>query len=209
MDVIVTNSKNTQKRIEEFTQQKAKVLYPPVDIYRFTWKSKGNYFLSFARLADAKRVDRVVQAFRKLPHEEIIIIYGKNDPQKEKIFALAEWYPNIKLITLDNNDLLYDYIGNARATIYIPIDEDFGMSPIESMSAGKPVLWVNDGWLKETIIHKKTGYLIPPEANINDICMAIEYLSPETCFKMKKDCEVQASNFNLESFEKELRNIIT
>jgi len=103
---------------------------------------------------------------------------------------------------------LYDYIWNARATIYIPIDEDFGMSPVESMSAGKPVLWVYDGWLKETIIHEETGYLIPIAANVEDIRMAVKYLNPEKCLGMKESCEKQASNFNLVSFEKELRKFI-
>jgi hypothetical protein len=46
--------------------------------------------LSFARLADAKRVHKIVEAFRLLPHENLKVIYGKNDPQKEKIFALAK-----------------------------------------------------------------------------------------------------------------------
>jgi len=56
---------------------------------RFVWKSQKDYFLSFARLADAKRVDRVVEAFKDLPDQKLIVIYGKNDPQREKIFSLA------------------------------------------------------------------------------------------------------------------------
>jgi len=156
MDLIVTNSLNTQSRIKEFLGLDSKVLYPPVDTKRFTLLWQKDYFLSFARLADAKRVDKIVEAFVRIPHERLIVIYGKNDPQKEKIFEISKWHANIDLITLENNDLLYEYIGYARATIYIPIDEDFGMSPIESMSAWKPVLWVNDGGLRETIIHKET-----------------------------------------------------
>ena len=110
----------------------------------FTWKDQKDYYLSFARLADAKRVDRVVEAFKKLPEKKLVIIYGENDPQRQKIFDLASGYKNIEFVTLPGNVGFTDYVGNAIATIYIPIDEDFGMSPVESMSAGKPVLGVNE-----------------------------------------------------------------
>lgn len=204
MDIILTNSKNTQNRIYEFTGYKSEILYPPVDTEKFKWLSQWDYFLSFARLADAKRVDRIIEAFKGLNDEKLIVIYGQNDPQKDKIFSLAQWCKNIKLITLDDNDLLYNYVGNARATVYIPIDEDFGMSPVESMSAGKPVIWVNDGWLKETVIHKKTWYLIDKDADIFQLQEAIKYLSPEQCMSMKNDCQKRAKNFDLITFEKVL-----
>jgi glycosyltransferase involved in cell wall biosynthesis len=208
IDLILTNSENTKSRIKKYLWYDSEVLYPPVDTKRFVWLWQKWYFLSFARLADAKRVDRIVEAFTQIPNEKLIVIYGKNDPQREKIFELAKWYKNIELITLDDNDLLYDYIGYARATIYVPIDEDFGMSPVESMSAGKPVLWVNDGGLKETIIHKETGYLIDAQCNVKDIISAVEYMSPEKCFSMQWTCESQAWKFWLSAFEKQLKTYI-
>ncbi len=207
MDIILTNSQNTKNRIQKYLGYDAEILYPPVDTKRFiaTW-NKG-YFLSFARLADAKRVDRIIQAFQELPEEKLVIIYGKNDPQKQKIFELAKGYSNITLLTLEDNNMLFDYVGSARATIYIPIDEDFGMIPIESMSAGKPVLWVDDGGLKETILHEKTWYLIGEQANIEDIRNAVKYLSQEKCESMKQDCENRAKEFWLDSFEAKLKEI--
>lgn len=208
MDIILTNSINTQKRIKKFIGYDSQVLYPPVDTSRFVYKWNQGYFLSFARLADAKRVDMIVAAFTQIPHETLIVIYWKNDPQKEKIFSLAEWYANIKLITLENNDLLYDYVWNARASIYIPIDEDFGMSPVESMSAGKPVLWVDDGWLKETVIHKKTWYLCKKEITVQDIINGVEYLSTEKSESMKDACIQRAHDFWLKNFEMKLKQFI-
>jgi len=205
MDLILTNSINTQKRIKKYLWYDSEVLYPPVDTSKFTYKWDSWYFLSFARLADAKRVDKIVRAFTKIPSEKLIVIYGKNDPQREKIFSLAKWYDNIEFITLENNNLLYDYIWNARATIYIPIDEDFGMSPVESMSAGKPVLWVNEWWLKESIIHKKTWLLIEEWADVDDIVSWITYLSPDICRWMKDDCIARAHDFWLDAFEKKLK----
>ena len=208
MDVIITNSINTQKRIKRFLWYESQVLYPPVDRKRFVWIWQKDYFLSFARLADAKRVDRVVKAFTQIPNQKLIVIYGKNDPQREKIFEIGSWYTNIEFITLENNDDLYEYIGYARATIYVPVDEDFGMSPVESMSAWKPVLWVNDGGLKETVVHEKTWYLIGKSAEVDDIVKAVSYLTPEKCFAMKEDCLLQAEKFWLKNFETELQMIV-
>ncbi len=204
MDLILTNSINTQKRIKKYLWYDSQVLYPPVDTNRFIHKWNQGYFLSFARLADAKRVDKIVEAFTRLPDEKLIVIYGKNDPQREKIFSLADSYSNIELITLENNDLLYDYIWNARATIYIPIDEDFWMSPVESMSAWKPVLWVNEWWLKETIIHEKTWVLIEQWADVEDIISWVKYLSPEVCASMKDNCISRSQEFWLEAFQDKL-----
>lgn len=71
------------------------------------------------------------------------------------------------------------------------------MSPVESMSAGKPVIGVNDGGLKETIIDGKTGILIPAEANVDDLIEAIQTLTPVKALSMKDDCIARASEFGL------------
>ncbi len=208
MDLILTNSENTKQRIEKFLWVHATILYPPVDTSRFIYKGQKDYYLSFARLADAKRVDKIVEAFKEMPDKKLIVIYGENDPAREKIFALGEWSSNIEFITLKNNIGFEEYIGNCIATIYIPIDEDFGMSPLESMSAWKPVLWVDEWGLKETITHEKTGYMISPEARKEEIIEAVHYLSKERCLEMKSDCEKRASEFGLEEFERKLKEIV-
>ncbi len=208
MDIILTNSKNTQARIKKFLNLESHVLYPPVEQEKFKYLWNEDYFLSFARLADAKRVDKIVQAFQKLPQEQLIVIYGENDPQRYKIFELAQGYPNITLITLKDNNLLYEYIGKARATIYIPIDEDFWMSPVESMAAGKPVIWVDDGGLKETILDKMTWYMISKTAKIEDIEKAVQYMTSEKAMSMKDACQKRADDFGIESFETALKEIV-
>lgn len=206
IDLILTNSKNTQTRIKKYLGYDSKVLYPPVDTSRFVPGESKWYFLSFARLADAKRVDKIVDAFCEIPEERLIVIYGKNDPQRDKIFSRISDTQNIECITLEDNNDLYDYIARCRATIYIPIDEDFGMSPVESMSAGKPVIWVNEWGLKETIIHNKTWFLIPPWAPKDKLIKAIRDMTEQQALTMKDDCIKQAQNFWLKSFEKQLKS---
>lgn len=208
MDIILTNSKNTQTRIQRYLWLTSHVVYPPVDASKFRFISDGDYFLSFARLADAKRVDKIVEAFIWLPHEKLIVIYGKNDPQKDKIIELAHWYPHIRCMTLENNDELYTYIWKARATIYIPIDEDFWMSPVESMSAWKPVLWVNEWGLKETIVHKETWFLLKENFSIEDIRTAVWYLDQDICKSMREACVKRAKIFSLENFNSQLHELL-
>lgn len=208
MDLILTNSINTQKRIKKFLWVDSQILYPPVDLKEFRFLSQKDYYLSFARLADAKRVDRVIEAFKKLPEKKLVVIYGENDPQREKIFELAKWCENIEFKTLPWNIGFTDYVGNCIATIYIPIDEDFWMSPVESMAAGKPVLWVNEWGLKETIIDKKTWVLIKAWAEVEGIIEAVNFLTPELCLAMKSDCEARAKEFSLEEFEKNLKKFL-
>lgn len=208
MDLVLTNSINTQKRIKKFLWIDSIVLYPPVNLDEFKYIETWDYYLSFARLSDAKRVDRVVEAFKKMPDKKLVVIYWENDPQKQKIFDLAWDSKNIVFKTLPWNVWFTDYIGKSIATIYIPIDEDFGMSPVESMSAWKPVLWVNEWWLKETIIEWKTGFLIGPEANIQDIIDSVNKLTIEKCLEMKDDCIERAKDFSLNQFEINLKKII-
>ncbi len=209
MDLILTNSKNTHDRLKKFLWYESKILYPPVKLEEFKWIDQKDYYLSFARLADAKRVDNIVKAFIKMPDKKLIVVYWENDPQKEKIFKLASKAKNIIFKTFPANEWFYECVGNSIATIYIPIDEDFWMSPVESMAAWKPVLGVDEGWLKETIIHKKTGYLIPEWWKVDDIVDAIEnYLTPEKCLAMKKDCEKRAQDFSYKEFEKQIKYVV-
>lgn len=208
MDLILTNSINTKNRIKEFLELDAHVVYPPVILDRFKYISQGDFYLSFARLAWAKRVDRIVKAFQKMPNKKLVIIYWENDPQKNEIFELAKGYSNIELTTCPWNVWFYDYIWNCIATIYIPVNEDFWMTPVESMSAGKPCIWVNEWWLKESIIDWKTWILIPEWAEIKDIIDAVNILTPEKCLQMKPDCEARAHDFSYEHFEKEINDIV-
>lgn len=208
MDLILTNSKNTQDRIKKFLWLDSYVLYPPVDLNEFKFISQEDYYLSFARLSDAKRVDKIIEAFKKMPDKKLIVIYWENDPQKNYIFDISEWYKNIVFKTLPYNKWFTDYIWNSIATIYIPIDEDFWMSPVESMAAWKPVIWVNDWWLKESIIDWKTWFLISKEAKLEDIIYSVKKLDKEKALSMKSACEERAKYFSINNFESELKKFM-
>lgn len=164
-----------------------------------------DYYVSFSKLSSLKRVARTVEAFREMPEKKLLVIYGENDPQKEDIMALAKGYTNITFLTLsDNNDLPY-YVAGAIATVFIAKNEDFGMVALESMSSGTPVIGVDEGGIRETVIDGKTGILISPEATKEELIQAVWDLDAETALSMKEACIARAREFSLESFRKIVR----
>ena len=209
MDLILTNSENTRARLKDFLWYDSTVLYPPVKLWEFKWIKQEDYYVSASRLAHAKRIWNIVKAFVEMPNKKIKIIYWENDPQKDEIFALSKWAKNIEFVTFPCNIGFKECIWNSIAWICIPINEDFWMIPVESMAAWKPVLWVDEWGIKETVIHKKTWYLIPEWWAVEDIIDAIEnYLSPEVCLEMKDACESRAKDFSYEEFEKQINEYV-
>lgn len=119
-----------------------------MDIFRFgiapQSELRKDFFLSFGRLAEFKRVDRIIDAFSQMPDKKLIITYGKNDPIKDELIQQAKGLSNIEFRTnVDDQEAIW-LLSNALATIYIPKDEDFGMVPIESMACGTPVIGVDE-----------------------------------------------------------------
>lgn len=209
MDVILTNSKNVQERIKKFLWRDSIIIYPPVDITFFTPTStRWDYYFSWARLTEIKRVDRIAQAFIEMPEKKLIISHGKNDPEKLRIAKMIEWYSNIKMIESPTDPELRKLIWESIATIFIPVDEDFGMTPVESLACGVPVIWVNDWGVKEIIEDNKSWVLISSEATIEEIKKAVHDMDLAKSLTFKNECIKRAKDFSLEKFEQELKNEI-
>lgn len=198
MDVIVANSENVRRRLRDFLGLDAVVIHPPIDAKRFRWLGSGDYYVSLARLVPYKRVDIVVEAFRRMPDRKLVVISG--GPELGRLQRLAAAAPNIRFCGWVSDDQLVHYIGHARAAIYVPVDEDFGMSPVEAMAAGKPVIGVAEGGLLETIVDGETGVLIKKELTSDAIIAAVERLEAIRPDSMRTACEIRAKSFNEEAF---------
>ena len=79
-----------------------------------------------------------------MPEKNIIILYGKNDSQKDEYMKLGAGYPNIIFLELSDNNHLPLMISGAIASICVSEHEDFGMVAIESMACGVPVIAVDE-----------------------------------------------------------------
>ncbi|NMC51228.1 glycosyltransferase family 4 protein [Candidatus Kuenenbacteria bacterium] len=205
MDIVIANSKNVQNRIKKYLHRDSTVVWCPIQTDKFQWLSPGGYYLSFGRVDKLKRIGDVVRAFQKMPDKKLVVVSAGDD--FENVKKLAAGYDNIQVLGWVDDRKLAELIGHCLASIYIPINEDAGMTPLESMSAGKPCIGVFDGGLKETIIDGKTGKFIPADYTIDDIIRAVGWLTSETAQKMRADCEAQAQKFSEEKFIEKMLQI--
>lgn len=198
MDRVISNSENVRKRLRLHLGLESEVIHPPVDTERFRWTEQGDYFISLARLEAHKRVDTIIKAFLGLPDQKLVIASGGRD--EIRLRQLADGAANIRFTGWQNEASLRACIGGARAAIYVPTDEDFGMSPVEAMSAGKPVIGVREGGLMETIVDGVTGLLLEPELDVESLREAINALHPARALAMRGACESQAEKFSKRTF---------
>ena len=206
MDVVLANSQTVQARLKRYLNVESEVIYPPVDSHRFYWSTSQDYYLSTARLEDYKRVQLIVDAFKQMPDKKLVMISGGT--LLKSLQKQAEAYSNIKIVGWVTQQQLYRFVSDCIATIYLPMYEDFGMSPIESMAAGKPVIGVDEGGVGETVLHTETGYLCPPSPTTEDLIKAVSYLSKNKAESLKSNCQNRATQFHADNFFNRMKEIM-
>ena len=207
IDFNIANSRNIASRVKKYTGVNVgAVIWPPILVNNFKWIEQGDYFLSWARNDENKRVELIVKAFQKMPDKKLIIASGGN--RFAQIKKIAQGYKNINVLGWVSDAQLFDLVGNAQAAIYIPRDEDAGMTQLEANAAGKPILGVAEGGLVETIINNKTGILVKINPQVIDIVKAVNTMTKEWCLKRKKDCINHAKKYDKEIFVKKIKKVV-
>lgn len=194
---IISNSLNTKNRIKKFHNRNSKVIYPPIKKYKF--KKYGDFWLSVNRIYPHKRIELQIEAFKKLPNEKLFIVGGYMKGDHAKMYAdkvIKDLPKNVKYLGEVDEKELNNLYGNCKGFITTAKDEDFGMTVLEAMSAGKPVIAVNEGGYKETV-NNKVGKLV--NANVNEIINAIKEISKNPK-KYKINCIKQANQFSVKKF---------
>lgn len=209
VDTLVCNSENVKERIKKYLGRDARVIYPPIDTKKYKYKSNGNYWLSVNRLISHKRIELQVEAFSKLPEEELIIVGSYEKAKqflkyKNKIESILP--KNVKIINHASDEEIKDLYANCKGFITTSEKEDFGMTPIEAMASGKPVIAPAEGGYLETIIDKKTGRLIK-NINSEKIIIAIKEIGKNPR-KYKAACQRQAKKFDTKIFVKKIKEEI-
>ena len=195
---IYANSENVRRRLKEHLNIDAEVLYPPVDVFAYQWRGQSDFYLSTARLENYKRVHEIVEAFKLMPSHKLLVCSGGSELKALK--ESSSGYPNIEFLGWVSQTELERRVGSCIATIYLPVDEDFGMSPVESMAAGKPVIGVAEGGLLESIIDGKTGVLLARDFDKTHIVDAVKTLDATAAANMRDACEQRALRFQTERF---------
>lgn len=203
VDQIIAISRNVKDRIRQYYGFDAGVIYPPVDTARFRCSEYGDFWLSVNRLYPEKRIELQIETFRKIPDEQLIIIGGFAQGDHALRYVrkiLGDLPPNVTIRGEVSEEELIDLYARCKAHICTGIDEDYGLTPLEAMASGKPVVAVNEGGYRETVTDL-TGILVNPE--VGDILRAVKIISRDPS-RYRGACEERARTFDITHFREQL-----
>jgi len=201
VDHFIANSKYIARRIKKIYNREAKVIYPPVNVLNFTLETeKEDYYFTASRMVSYKKIDLIVEAFSKMPNKKLIV--AGDGPEFNKIKKLAT--SNIEFKGFISSVDLKQYMQKAKCFVFAA-EEDFGIIPVEAQACGTPVIAFNKGGTKETIIHRKTGYLFN-EQNVESMCNAVTEFE-KTNFS-PVEVRQNALRFSKERFEEEMKDYV-
>ncbi|EPN4480106.1 glycosyltransferase family 4 protein [Klebsiella aerogenes] len=207
VDHFIANSQFIARRIKKVYGRNATVIYPPVDINRFTLhEEKEDYYFTASRMVPYKRMDLIVEAFSQMPERKLVVIGDGSEMAKIKSKATS----NIKILGYQSNAVMQEYMKKARAFVFAA-EEDFGITPVEAQACGTPVIAFGKGGALETVrpygVNKPTGmffYKQDIESIINTVQefeMNIDKFDP-------RNCRENAIRFSEERFKNEMSNFV-
>jgi glycosyltransferase involved in cell wall biosynthesis len=149
VSTFMANSAFVASRIERAYGRRSTVVHPPVDTTFFTPgadAARGTQFVTASRLVSYKRVHAIVEAFRNLPDQQLVVI--GDGPDRERVLAAAG--PNVTWLGRVSDDALRNALQRARAFVFAA-EEDFGILPVEAQACGTPVIALGRGGARETV----------------------------------------------------------
>jgi len=196
VDLFLANSQHVARRIWKTYRRPAHVIYPPVDVERFTRRDKKDrYYLTMSRLVPYKRIDLIVDAFTEMPDKELVVI--GDGPEYDAIKKAAG--PNVTMLGYQPDDAVTYYMERARAFVFAA-EEDFGIVPVEAQACGTPVIAYGRGGVQETVVPGATGVFFPEQTvehvkeAVNEFERVREDFHPE-------DIRAQAERFSVPVFQ--------
>jgi glycosyltransferase involved in cell wall biosynthesis len=218
----IANSKNVGARIEKFYRRDSTVIYPPVNVGGIIKATAGlepkDYFLVVSRVVGGKGIELAIEVAQKLKvplkvigEEAGLKWMGKNlENLKNKYVEFLGRLPD---------EEVYKYYGQCKAFLALATDEDFGITPVEAMAAGRPVIAYCGGGYLETVIEGKTGEFFPPtvakddsyggrgaQPTVESLSQVLKDFDPRKY--NRNNCVAQARKFNKERFKKEIVNFV-
>ncbi len=177
-----------------------------VDVYEDMKRKHGCDFLFFCPggFHPTKNIPRLIRAFAKIKtnrnYKAIIAGNGTLKGYARRYIEESGLGGKMLLVGFLSDVDLVSYYNSADIIVYLPINEPFGLVPVEAMACGKPSLVSATGGTAETIVDKKTGFLVDP-LNVEEIANKIQYVLDhvETLRDMAHSCkERYLSMFTLE-----------
>lgn len=201
VDYFIANSQNVARRIWKHYRREATVIHPPVRCNLFNISDvDGDYFLVVSRLQEYKRIDLAVEAFNELGLPLIIIGEG---PDRKRIESMAK--NNIKFLGRVSDEVIKEHYAKCRGFIF-PGEEDFGITPLEAMASGRPVIAFRKGGALETVVENRTGVFFDDQ-NHKDLINAIKKFENMTFDK--EEIRKHAENFDEEIFKEKISEFLS
>jgi len=204
----IANSKNVAQRIKKFYRLPSVIIYPPVEVKRIIAATRNlkqkDYFLIVSRIVGAKGIELAVKAAQKAKVK--LKIVGETAGLRwhgQKLDKLKNQW--VKFCGRVDDDQLYHLYGQCRAFLALAKDEDFGITPVEAMAAGRPVIAYHGGGYLETVAAGKTGRFFG-KLTVESLAEILETFKSE---KYKpEDCRKQAKKFSKQRFKQEIKKLI-
>ena len=212
VDAFIANSKNTASRIKKFYRREATVIYPPVEVEKIVKATRGlksqDYYLIVSRVVGAKGIEMAAAAAEKAKIKIKVLgepaglhwFGGKLEKLK------SDW---VEFLGRVSDEELYRYYGQARAFLALAQNEDFGITPVEAMAAGRPVIAFRGGGYLESVIEGKTGVFFGHgEPTVESLVGALRELEGVEGKIKPEDCRKQAEKFSKERFKRKIREFV-
>jgi glycosyltransferase involved in cell wall biosynthesis len=151
VDAFVANSRMVAGRIRRYYGREATIIPPPVDLPPYRPAPAEDFYLAGGRLIPYKRLDLAVRAFSALGLPLKVFGEGRDRPALELLAA-----PNVEFLAYVSEERRRDLFERCRAFIF-PGEEDFGITPLEAMAAGRPVIAYAAGGALDSVIEGVTG----------------------------------------------------
>ncbi|GBQ87106.1 glycosyltransferase [Gluconacetobacter johannae DSM 13595] len=210
VDMFVANSHYIRRRIRKVYRREAAVIYPPVDITRFqVVPGPRDAYVVVSRLVPYKRVDLVVEAFRRMPHRTLVVV--GDGPERERIAALASGAPNITMRGKVPHDELLALMQGARAFVFAA-EEDFGIAMVEAQACGTPLIAFGRGGALDIVrgvgdAGGPTGLLFDCQTS-DAIVDAVERFTVLAPLMTPELCRANALRFSEEAFRDSMRGLV-
>lgn len=204
VNYFIANSRNVAGRIEKFYRRESTVIYPPIEIPAVGRVQKENYYFVISRIVGGKGLDIAVKTAVKLGIN--LKIAGSPAGYYTEYKKLQKLSDNrVEFLGQVDDKQMTNLYAGAKAFLALSTDEDFGMTPVESMLSGTPVIAFRGGGYLESVVENKTGVFFnqPTVESLSEAIKRFESMKFDP-----RDCITQAKKFSKEKFKKEMLEFV-